>query len=81
MWRRTICPKLAFGFLKQGRQAQVLMKDSTRPRALLYPMTAARDGQTGSVHIHGMMQHWTECRSGSGGSGLNTAAKACRALR
>jgi hypothetical protein len=44
-------------FLNQGRQPSVLLKDSTRPRALLYRLTQARDGQTGTVHIHGMPQH------------------------
>jgi hypothetical protein len=40
----------------QGRNVQVLMKDSSRPRALLYRMTRVRDGATGMVHIHGLPQ-------------------------
>ena len=38
----------------------MLLKDSTRPRALLYRLTPARDGRTGTVHIHGMPQHSQE---------------------
>jgi hypothetical protein len=45
-------------FLRQGRNRQVLMKDSARPRAILYRMAQARDGRTGTIHIHRMPQHW-----------------------
>ena len=57
-------------FLAQGRTPQVLMKDSSRPRALLYRMTQARDGTTGTVHIHGMPQHWEETQAWSERLGL-----------
>ena len=53
-------PQIRLWFLDQGRQPSVLLKDSTRPRALLYRLTQTRDGQTGTVHIHGMPGHWEE---------------------
>jgi hypothetical protein len=53
-------PEARLWFLHQGRAPSVLLKDSTRPRALLYRLTQARDSQTGMVHIHGMPQHWQE---------------------
>jgi hypothetical protein len=56
-------PEVRHCFLLDGRQPQVLMKDSARPRALLYRLTQARDGQTGVVHIHGMPQHWVETQA------------------
>ena len=75
-------------FLNQGRAPQVLLKDSTRPRALLYRMTQARDGRTGTVHVHGMPQHWEETQAWLGrlsldyrGEGLpSSALKALQAL-
>jgi hypothetical protein len=56
-------PEVRKRFLEQRRKPQVLMKDSSRPRALLYRLTQARDGRTGSVHVHGMPQHWEETQA------------------
>jgi hypothetical protein len=55
-------PEVRLWFLNRGRQAQVLMKDSSRARALVYRMTRARDRQVGSIHVHGLPQHWKETR-------------------
>jgi hypothetical protein len=81
-------PQVRLWFLNQGRQPSVLLKDSTRPRALLYRMTQARDGQTGTVHIHGVPQHWEETQGWLGRLGLEyrgeglpgSALKALQAL-
>jgi hypothetical protein len=64
-------PQVRLWFLNQGRAPQVLLKDSTRPRALLYRLTQARDGRTGTVHIHGTPQHWEETQAWLGRLGLD----------
>jgi hypothetical protein len=64
------------------------MKDSCRPRALLYRLTRTRDGKTGTVHIHGMPERWEEMQAWCDrlsleyrGEGLPaTALKALQAL-
>jgi hypothetical protein len=80
-------PEARQWFLAQGRNLQVLMKDSILPRALLYRMTRDRDGATGTVHTHGMPQIWEATQAWCErlgleyrGEGLPSMAQALQAL-